>query len=195
MMGNYTAYPYSRGSIHITGPGLDDLVDYDLGFFSDEGDVDLKKQLWAYKKQREFVRRTKTYRGEVSLGHPIFPAGSKAAVVENLAGELTGQDIQDLEYSAADDKAIEQFLRENIQTTWHSLGSCKMAPRDSLGVVDGDLNVYGVSALKIVDLSIPPQNVAANTNNVGGILLGSSNRLKRSADTYTDCTCYRRERR
>lgn len=125
-IGNYTAYPYSRGSIHITGPGLDDPVDYDLGFFSDEGDVDLKKQVWAYKKQREIMRRLRSFRGEVAVGHPKFPAGSEAAVVEDLPEPgLVGQSIQDLVYSDEDDKAIEQFLREIIQTTWHSLGTCK----------------------------------------------------------------------
>lgn len=167
VMGNYTAYPYSRGSIHITGPRLEDPIDYDLGFFSDRGGVDLKTQVWAYKRAREFMRRTKTYRGEVGLGHPDFPAGSKAAAVQDLPDPgLEGQDIQDLAYSPEDDEAIAQFLRKTIQTTWHSLGSCKMAPRERLGVVDGDLNVYGTQSLKIVDLSIPPENVGANTNNV-----------------------------
>lgn len=167
-VGNYTAYPYSRGSIHITGPHLEDPVDYDLGFFSDKGDVDLKTQIWAYKRLREFARRLKTYRGEVAIGHPKFPAGSKAGAVENLPEPgLLGQDIQDLEYSAEDDEAIAQYLRETIQTTWHSLGSCKMAPREDLGVVDGNLDVFGVEGLKLIDLSIPPENVAANTNNVG----------------------------
>lgn len=168
---NYTAYPYSRGSIHITGPGLDDPIDYDCGFFSDDGEIDLKKQVWAYKKHREIIRRTAWYRGELAVGHPKFPAGSKAACVEQVpeAG-VKAQDLKPVEYSAEDDKAIEQYLRETIQTTWHSLGSCKMAPREDLGVVDGDLNVYGVQGLKIVDLSIPPENVAANTNNVSSLL-------------------------
>lgn len=167
-MGNYTAYPYSRGSIHITGPNFDDPLDFDVGFFSDPGEIDLKKQVWAYKKQREFMRRTQLFRGEVALGHPKFSPQSKAAVVENVstAPGANGTDVQDLEYSAEDDKAIEQYLRENIQTTWHSLGSCKMAPREEMGVVDGNLNVYGVQNLKIADLSIPPENVGANTNNV-----------------------------
>jgi alcohol oxidase len=56
-------------------------------------------------------------------------------------------DLPDLEYDAQDDKAIEQFIRENIQTTWHSLGTAKMAPRDDMGVVDKDLNVYGVNGM------------------------------------------------
>ncbi|KAL2293397.1 hypothetical protein FJTKL_05314 [Diaporthe vaccinii] len=172
LMGNYTAYPYSRGSIHITGPNFDDPLDFDVGFFSDPGEIDLKKQVWAYKKQREFMRRTQLFQGEVALGHPKFSPQSKAAVVENVstAPGANGTDVQDLEYSAEDDKAIEQYLRENIQTTWHSLGSCKMAPREEMGVVDGSLNVYGVQNLKVADLSIPPENVGANTNNTALVI-------------------------
>jgi alcohol oxidase len=32
-------------------------------------------------------------------------------------------------------------------------------------VVDGSLNVYGTQGLKVVDLSMVPENVGANTNN------------------------------
>lgn len=169
---NYTGYPYSRGSMHITGPDINSPLDFDVGFFSDPSNIDLKKQMWAYKRQREFMRRTKMYRGEVAIGHPNFAAGSKAAVVDNIPDTgLDPENIQDLEYSAEDDKVLEQFLRENVQTTWHSLGTCKMAPREKMGVVDGNLSVYGVQGLKVVDLSIPPENVGANTNNVSLFLL------------------------
>lgn len=40
-----------------------------------------------------------------------------------------------------------------------------MAPREKGGVVDKNLNVYGIKGLKLADLSIPPENVGANTNN------------------------------
>ncbi|KAK3942461.1 GMC oxidoreductase-domain-containing protein [Diplogelasinospora grovesii] len=189
--GIYTAYPYSRGHIHITGPNLTDPLDFDVGFFTDEGDVDIKKLVWAYKKQREIMRRTSMYRGEVASGHPRFAADSAAACVEfpvdspnplllesvrsrleNTAiapignGLVNGSGgVKDIPYTPEDDAAIEQYLRETTNTTWHSLGTCKMAPREELGVVDASLSVYGVKGLKIVDLSIPPENVAANTNN------------------------------
>ncbi|KAH8883203.1 alcohol dehydrogenase [Thozetella sp. PMI_491] len=160
-VGNYTAYPYSRGHIHITGPEVTDPLDFDLGFFADEDDIDLKKHIWAYKKQREVMRRTKLFRGELAIGHPEFPAGSKAALTD---GPVVGE-IRDLEYSAEDDRAIEAFVRKTVATTWHSLGTVKMAPREQNGAVDKDLNVYGVTGLKVVDLSIAPENVGANTNN------------------------------
>lgn len=166
---NYTAYPYSRGSIHITGPSLADPVDFDTGYFSDAHDIDVKKQIWAYKHLREVARRTAFYRGEVAGGHPAFAPGSKAALVDDVAAGAH-KSVTDLEYSAEDDKAIEQFLRENINTTWHSLGTAKMAPRDDLGVVDSSLSVYGVEGLKLVDLSIAPENVGANTNNTAFVI-------------------------
>jgi alcohol oxidase len=40
-----------------------------------------------------------------------------------------------------------------------------MAPQNEGGVVDKNLNVYGVARLKVADLSIAPENVGANTNN------------------------------
>lgn len=40
-----------------------------------------------------------------------------------------------------------------------------MAPREQMGVVDDNPNVYGVQSLKLAVLSITPENVAANTMN------------------------------
>jgi alcohol oxidase len=169
-VGNYTAYPYSRGHMHISGPGLDDPLDFETGFFSDAHDLDLKKQVWAYKKSREIMRRMDTYRGEVPLGHPRYPEGSKAGCVD-LSGPLDAAALsRDIEYTAEDDAAIEQWARENVNTTWHSLGTCKMAPREQQGVVDASLGVYGIENLKIADLSIPPENVGANTNNTALVI-------------------------
>lgn len=148
--------------MHITGSKHDDPLDFDVGFFNDVYDIDLKKQVWAYKKQREIVRRTKYYRGELAAGHPKFPEGSAVAASE-IAEPLSN--VKDLEYSKEDDAAIEQWLRDNVNTTWHSMATCKMAPLEQDGVVDASLNVYGVSGLKLADLSIAPANVGANTNN------------------------------
>lgn len=148
--------------MHITGPHLGDPIDFEHGFFSDEGDNDIKKHVWSYKKQREVIRRMPSYRGEMTHSHPPFAPGSKAACVE-LDGPLPA-DAPDIEYSADDDAVLEEWLRSNVGTTWHALGTCKMLPRDQNGVVDADLSVYGVNGLKIADLSIIPRNIAANTN-------------------------------
>jgi alcohol oxidase len=169
-VGNYTAYPYSRGHIHITGPECGDALDFDVGFLSDNQGLDLKKQVWAYKKQREIMRRTNMYRGELAAGHPAFSTDSPAACIETDKSLVSSGSVADIAYSADDDRAIEQFIRENVNTTWHSLGTAKMAPRDQHGVVDRTLAVYGTKGLKIADLSVPPENVGANTNNTALVI-------------------------
>lgn len=149
-----------------------DPVEFDTGWLNDEGGVDIKKHVWAYKVTREMWRRMPIFRGELASTHPKFPAGSKAAVVEVADGPLYGEDDNDsrIEYSEEDNKAIEQRIREVLSTTWHSLGTCKMAPREKAGVVDGNLNVYGVKNLKLADLSVPPGNVGANTGNTAFLM-------------------------
>ena len=172
-MGAYTAYPYSRGEIHIVSKDVGTPASFNTGFFRAEADV--QKQIWAYKKQREIYRRTDAYDGELAMGHPVFPEGSKAALIDGPAAKFSSQEdrnnLPEIEYSAEDDKAIEKHVRDNVNTTWHSLGTCRMAPREKGGVVDADLNVYGVKGLKLCDLSICPGNVGANTNNTA-LLVG-----------------------
>ncbi|ETS86609.1 hypothetical protein PFICI_00437 [Pestalotiopsis fici W106-1] len=155
----FTVYPYSRGHVHITGATLDDPVDFSTGFFADP--VDVTKHIWVYKKQREIARRMQAYRGEVPAMHPPFPQSSAAALVETDAPLLAN--VTDIEYTAEDDAIIAQWARDHVGTTWHSLGTCNMAPLEQGGVVDETLGVHGVEGLKIVDLSIAPGNVAANT--------------------------------
>ncbi|OBT53211.1 hypothetical protein VE04_05939 [Pseudogymnoascus sp. 24MN13] len=177
-VGCYTGYPYSRGSIHISGESVYDPPSFETGFLSDKDDLDLKAQVWAYKRQREICRRLSTYRGELQIGHPKFSTGSAAALVSFEEGaQPENRSMEDrckmsnIEYSAEDDKAIAQYVRENLNTTWHSLGTCAMRPLQGGGVVDKDLNVYGLEGLKLCDLSIIPENVGANTNNTA-LLVG-----------------------
>lgn len=163
----WVTYPYARGHIHITGPVVDDAYDFESGWLLDENDIDLKSHIWGYKTQRSIARRMSIFRGELASGHPYFANTSSAAVIGLAEGPVTDA----IEYSADDDAAIVQYIRENIGTSRHPLGTCKMAPREENGVVDLNLNVHGVSGLKIADLSVPPRQVAANTYNAA-LLLG-----------------------
>ncbi|KAG8160628.1 hypothetical protein KVR01_008892 [Diaporthe batatas] len=164
------SYPYSRGHIHITGPSITDPIDFDAGILSDKSDIDLKKHVWAYKKQREIMRRTKMYRGEIASGHPRFASDSEAACDEDGSGGVGHDGAGDSRYTPEDDAAIEAWVRENVATTWHSLGTAKMAPVGRLGVVDEALGVHGLRGLKLADLSIVPENVGANTANTAMVI-------------------------
>lgn len=109
------------------------------------------------------------YRGELPLLHPPFSPDSSAALIQST--DKPAENITDIMYTAEDDQILEKHLRGFVETTWHSLGTCKIGPRNENGVVDEKLSVYGVEALKIVDMSVAPQNVAANTMNTA-VLIG-----------------------
>lgn len=61
------------------------------------------------------------------------------------------------------DAEIDSFIRKNCVTQYHPVGSCKMG-HDDLAVVDDRLRVRGVDGLRVVDASIMPRLVSANTN-------------------------------
>ncbi|KAG1812577.1 GMC oxidoreductase-domain-containing protein [Suillus subaureus] len=158
--GYYTLYPVSVGSVHInvTENG-EEGMDFNTGFLDDPSDI--VPLDFAYKKTREILRRMASYRGEVTAGHPDFPEGSAAACKD--ASEPVDLNAPDIVYTPEDDEAISQFHRDIVQTSYHSLGTCAMKPEADQGVVDARLNVYGVSNLKVADMSISPLNVGTNT--------------------------------
>lgn len=61
------------------------------------------------------------------------------------------------------DKEIEEHIRADGSTLWHVCGTCKMGIDDS-AVVDEKLRVHGTSGLRVVDASVMPNLVSANTN-------------------------------
>ena len=65
----------------------------------------------------------------------------------------------------ATDEALDAWLLENVVTQHHSSGTCKMGPEsDPMSVVDPRCRVRGVENLMVVDASIMPDVVRANTN-------------------------------
>jgi hypothetical protein len=96
------------------------------------------------------------FNGELADTHPPFPATSNAVCVDKY-----DPNVKTIEYSAEDDKILEQWLREKIGTCWHSLydssvrfglivrGTAAMKQEKDGGVVDKDLNVYGTRNLKV----------------------------------------------
>lgn len=61
--------------------------------------------------------------------------------------------------------AVEAFLRDNCTTIFHPVGTAKMGPEtDPTAVVDQYCQVRGVAGLRVVDASVMPNIVRANTN-------------------------------
>ena len=82
---------------------------------------------------------------------------------EPFASFFTGQDMPG-EAAQSDDQLIE-YLRNNAQSMYHPVGTCRMGPaQDPLSVVDARLRVHGVEGLRVVDCSIMPVVPSGNTN-------------------------------
>jgi choline dehydrogenase len=61
--------------------------------------------------------------------------------------------------------ALETFVRDNCTTIFHPVGTAKMGPEnDPMAVVDQYCRVRGVEGLRVVDASVMPNIVRANTN-------------------------------
>ena len=78
---------------------------------------------------------------------------------------LAGHRARELAVSAkaTSDAEIEAFIRDRADTIYHPVGSCRMGP-GALDVVDAELRVHGIDALRVVDASIMPSIVSGNTN-------------------------------
>ncbi|KAG2037025.1 GMC oxidoreductase-domain-containing protein [Suillus americanus] len=179
----YTLYPMSVGSVHINVTKDDkEGMDFTTGLLDHPSDIVTLD--FGYKKTREIFRRMASYRGEVTAGHPDFPEGSAAA-----CGEASGPvdlSAPDIVYTAEDDEAINKFHRDNAQTASHSLGTCAMKSEADQGVVDARLNVYGVSNLKVADMSISPLNVGTNTYSTA-LLIGERAAMIIAEDLGINC--------
>jgi choline dehydrogenase-like flavoprotein len=64
---------------------------------------------------------------------------------------------------AQTDAQIEAFIRGHADTIYHPVGTCRMGSAAN-DVVDTDLRVHGMEALRVVDASIMPSIVGGNTN-------------------------------
>lgn len=63
------------------------------------------------------------------------------------------------------DEQLETFIRKNVATTYHPVGTCKMGPAtDRDAVVDAQLRVHGIEALRVADASIMPNLIGGNTS-------------------------------
>ncbi len=63
------------------------------------------------------------------------------------------------------DAALDEHLRRTVKTDYHPVGTCRMGDDgDPQAVVGPDLRVRGVEKLRVIDASVMPKLVSANTN-------------------------------
>ena len=75
--------------------------------------------------------------------------------------ELVEPEEADLE----SDESLDAWMRREVGTSHHISGTCKMGPAsDDMAVVDQYGRVHGLEGLRVVDASIMPDCIRANTN-------------------------------
>jgi choline dehydrogenase/4-pyridoxate dehydrogenase len=91
------------------------------------------------------------------------------AIARDLAAQPSMQRYIAREIAPGDDKRstaeVDAHIRGTAITVHHPAGTCKMgSAADEFAVVDPDLKVRGIEALRVVDASVMPDLVSGNIN-------------------------------
>jgi len=129
--------PRSRGTIrlHSANPGVPAAIR--PNYLSDADGFDLAVMIEAAKISRDIFAAAPfdAYRGS-----EIFPGAA-----------------------AVSDADLEAFVRSKAETIYHPVGTCRMGSGED-AVVDAELRVRGIEALRVVDASVMPNLIGGNTN-------------------------------
>ncbi len=90
-----------------------------------------------------------------------FQAGLRIAAAPSMRKHFQGHHLPAQPLHAEAD--IAAYIREQAQTLYHPVGTAKMGS-DRLAVVNAQLQVQGISGLRIVDASVMPRIIRGNTN-------------------------------
>ncbi|HWG70240.1 MAG TPA: GMC family oxidoreductase N-terminal domain-containing protein [Steroidobacteraceae bacterium] len=89
--------------------------------------------------------------------------GRELAATAPLSQELRGELLPGV--AIQDDAAIANYIRSTVRTDWHPVGTCRMGRSDDpMSVVSETLGVHGVEGLRVIDASVMPNIISANTN-------------------------------
>jgi choline dehydrogenase len=131
----YQLRPESLGSIHIRSADPKAQPAIRFNFLADS--IDQQAMIGGFGMMRRIVNAAPmdTYRGEEFSPGP----------------------------SVNSDEEILTWIRNNSQTAYHPIGTCRMGPGPNT-VVDDKLKVHGLEGLRVADASIFPTMPSGNTN-------------------------------
>jgi 4-pyridoxate dehydrogenase len=128
-------HPQSRGSVTLTSTDPSAKVRIQYNYFTDPADIAKMRQ--GFRLAREI--------------------GNQPVLDEFRGDELTpGANV-------TSDDDIDAHLRRTSTTVSHPVSTCRMGTGDDC-VLDPDLRVRGIAALRVVDASAFPDLVSAHTN-------------------------------
>ena len=127
--------PHSRGSLQITVPGAEASLASNPGGYRDSRDVDVA--VTALRVARDLGRAAafdRFRRDEVQPGPGVRTTAE-----------------------------LRRYVRDSLRSYHHYSGTCRIG-RDAHAVVDTDLRVRGLGALRVADASVMPAPPSANTH-------------------------------
>ena len=137
--------PESRGWVRLKTGDPFDKPEINPNYLDDE--LDRQLVVSAIKLARRMMHAPAMAR---YLDHEVYPG---------------------IERGQTDDELLD-IARERGTSTYHMMGTCRMAPADDrTAVVDHELRVHGLSGLRVADTSIMPTMLSANLN-AGAIMIG-----------------------
>ncbi|XP_048484061.1 ecdysone oxidase [Plutella xylostella] len=126
--------PASKGYVKLRSTDPNDAPIINHRYLEEEEDVE---RLVAGLKKMYTLRKSSPFKKERSKA--VLPRIKECA-----------------KYKKGSHDYFKCYAKQTVTTTFHPLGTCKMAAKDKGGVVDSRLRVYGISRLRVVDASIIP---------------------------------------
>jgi choline dehydrogenase len=137
-----TYQTFSKGTVRLSSP--DPLLDPDIDINMLDDERDLVRLREGYKRLHQLLSE---------------PA------VQKIGGDLRGADGDPAPDRHFQGDELDEWLFRNCADTQHPVGTCRMgAANDPRSVVDPECRVIGVEGLRVIDASIMPENVRANTH-------------------------------
>lgn len=131
----YQTRPKSRGSVHINSHDSNEKPTIIANYLQDEED------------------KTTIIKGIAAVRNILSqPSFANISVTEIRPGS-----------DQCDAEALLNYAAQTGTTSYHPVGTCKMG-KDADAVVNNELCVHGIEALRVVDASIMPTLVSGNTN-------------------------------
>ena len=127
----------SRGAVRLKSPDPRDAPSIRFNYMSAEED-------W------------RDFRAAIRLTREIFaqPAFDEFRAEEIAPGE-----------AAQSDEALDDFVREQVESAYHPCGTCRMGAVDDVNsVVDAECRVIGTHGLRVANSSIFPEITNGNIN-------------------------------
>lgn len=136
--------PKARGRITLRSRNPKDFPILDPNYLGDQQDID--GQIRA-----------------VQAGLKMLQQPALKDLIQNV--------IEPANIAIEDTEGLHRWLKQNIKTVYHPVGTCRMGASPEDSVTDLNLKVHGMQNLRVIDCSICPQVPSANTNAVA-VMIG-----------------------